>query len=234
MSGAVTTRALQEALARAGHDPGPLDGIRGRRTIAALRAFQRAQGLPATGLVDAATAHALLGDGVPLADLPDAMPWMDQARRMKGLHEGLDNAALRDFLGSDGAIAGDPAVVPWCADFVQTCLALTLPDEPLPTDPYASISWTRFGTPVTPCPGAILCLWRDSPDSWKGHVGFCVEATASGLLILGGNQSDSISEKWIDRSFLRADGVRWPRTALPPGGGAGVAGPAFARISGGA
>jgi uncharacterized protein (TIGR02594 family) len=217
MSGPVTTLAVQEALARRGFDPGPLDGLRGRRTIAALRAFQGAEGLAPTGLVDANTARALLGDGVDPEALPDAMPWIDQARRMRGLHERVHNDALRTFLASDGGSVGDPAMVPWCADFVQTCLALTLPDEPLPTDPYASISWMRFGIPVPLRPGAVVCLWRDSPDDWKGHVGFCVEATGDGILILGGNQDDSISEKWVDRTFLRRDGSRWPLTALMPG-----------------
>lgn len=216
MSGAVTTRAVQEALAQAGFDPGPVDGIRGRRTIAALKAFQRQADLIATGLVDAVTAVALLGEGIAGETLPDATVWMDEARRMKGLHESLHNAELSAFLQSDGDTVGDPAVVPWCADFVQTCLALTLPDEPLPTNPYASISWTRFGRAVNPCPGAILCLWRESPDSWKGHVAFCIETRADALRILGGNQSDRISEKWVERRFLRESGCRWPLTALPP------------------
>jgi uncharacterized protein (TIGR02594 family) len=216
MRGPVTTLAVQEALARKGFDPGPADGIRGRRTVGALKAFQVAMGMPATGLVDAATARALLGGIFDDADLPDAMPWMDQARRMKGLHETLHNEELKAFLASDGGTVGDPARQPWCADFVQTCLALTLPDEALPTNPYASISWTRFGAPVEPCPGAVVCLWREDPGSWKGHVGFCVEATTTDILILGGNQSDAICEKWLSRSFLRENGARWPVTALAP------------------
>ncbi|QFU10379.1 Putative peptidoglycan binding domain protein [Rhodobacteraceae bacterium THAF1] len=216
MRGAVTTFAMQEALADRGFDPGPVDGIRGRRTIGALKAFQVAMGMPPTGLVDAATARALLGAAFADAALPDAMPWMDQARRMKGMHESLHNEDLKTFLASDGGTVGDPALQPWCADFVQTCVALTLPDEALPTNPYASISWTRFGAPIAPCPGAVICLWREDPESWKGHVGFCVEATNSDILILGGNQSDSISEKWVSRSFLRMDGSRWPVTALAP------------------
>lgn len=215
MSVVVTTRRVQQALADAGFDPGPVDGIRGRRTILALKAFQSAHGLAATGLTDAATARALLGPDVREADLPDATPWMDQATRMKGLHENLDNREIAAFLASDGGTAGDPSVTPWCADFVQTCIALSLPDEPLPTNPYASLSWTRFGDTVDPVRGAILCFWRDDPNGWKGHVGFCVETTDSHFLLLGGNQADRVSEKWIARSFLRPNGSRWPATALP-------------------
>lgn len=216
MSGAVTTLAVQQALARTGFDPGPEDGIRGRRTIAALKAFQSAAGLTPTGLVDPATAVALLGEDAAGLMLPDATVWMDQAQRMKGLHETLDNETLRSFLASDGDTLGDPAVVPWCADFVQTCIALSLPEETLPTNPYASISWVAFGIQVSLCPGAIVCLWRERPDSWKGHVGFCVDATPDRIFVLGGNQNDSINEKWVDRGALRENGSRWPVTALPP------------------
>ena len=42
-------RALQNALAARGYDPGPADGVVGSRTRAALRAWQKAMGLPADG-----------------------------------------------------------------------------------------------------------------------------------------------------------------------------------------
>jgi len=42
-------KAVQEALRDNGQDPGPIDGIMGPRTKAALKDFQRAQGLPETG-----------------------------------------------------------------------------------------------------------------------------------------------------------------------------------------
>ncbi len=217
MRGPITTRMVQDALLTQGFDPGPLDGIRGRRTIAALKAYQSEAGLDVTGLVDAPTAQGLFGMNPSSPDiLPDATPWMDTAAQMMGMHETLNNAEVTDFLASDGGTAGDPAQVPWCADFVQTCLALSLPAEPLPTNPYASIAWARFGRAVAPSFGAILCFWRDSPDSWKGHVGFCVEVAPTHILLRGGNQSDAICEKWIARANLRPDGSRWPITALPP------------------
>ena len=54
--------ALQRRLANAGHDPGAADGIFGARTEAALRAYQRANGLEVTGRTDLATATALLNE----------------------------------------------------------------------------------------------------------------------------------------------------------------------------
>jgi hypothetical protein len=61
--------AAQRALIAQGFDPGPADGLMGRRTRAALRAFQTANALPASGRVDPATAIAL-----GLSPAPHAAP----------------------------------------------------------------------------------------------------------------------------------------------------------------
>ncbi|MHA6268176.1 lytic murein transglycosylase [uncultured Aliiroseovarius sp.] len=42
-------KALQVGLTRAGHDVGEADGVIGKKTFAAIEAFQRARGLPVTG-----------------------------------------------------------------------------------------------------------------------------------------------------------------------------------------
>ena len=54
---------VQMGLAAAGHDPGPVDGMIGRGTREAIRRWQRAQGKPATGYLDADGAKALLALG---------------------------------------------------------------------------------------------------------------------------------------------------------------------------
>jgi peptidoglycan hydrolase-like protein with peptidoglycan-binding domain len=46
---------VQKILRQKGHDPGPVDGFMGPQTIAAVKAFQRARGLTATGQLDAPT-----------------------------------------------------------------------------------------------------------------------------------------------------------------------------------
>lgn len=42
-------RRMQDSLARLGHDPGPSDGLVGPRTKHAIRAFEKAKGLPVDG-----------------------------------------------------------------------------------------------------------------------------------------------------------------------------------------
>lgn len=44
---------IQKALVEAGYDPGPTDGIWGTKSVAALEAYQRDQGLEPTGKIDA-------------------------------------------------------------------------------------------------------------------------------------------------------------------------------------
>jgi peptidoglycan L-alanyl-D-glutamate endopeptidase CwlK len=57
--------ALQQALARAGFNPGVADGVFGLGTEAAVLGFQRSKGLAADGTVGPATATALGLDAIP-------------------------------------------------------------------------------------------------------------------------------------------------------------------------
>jgi len=55
----VEIRKAQERLRIKGFDPGPVDGILGLQTQAALQQYQAAHGLPATGVLDEKTQNAL-------------------------------------------------------------------------------------------------------------------------------------------------------------------------------
>ena len=55
--------SFQQALAAAGFDPGPADGIMGRNTRAALRQYQKAQGLAADGFATIAILERLQNSG---------------------------------------------------------------------------------------------------------------------------------------------------------------------------
>jgi peptidoglycan hydrolase-like protein with peptidoglycan-binding domain len=69
---AADVERAQKTLKEMGHDPGPIDGVMGAQTSAALKAYQKKNGLDVTGQLDAATA-ARLGEAAPAAS-PAAPP----------------------------------------------------------------------------------------------------------------------------------------------------------------
>jgi murein L,D-transpeptidase YcbB/YkuD len=52
-------KKAQEALKNKGHNPGSVDGVMGQQTRQAIRAFQKANGLKESGILDAETAEKL-------------------------------------------------------------------------------------------------------------------------------------------------------------------------------
>lgn len=60
----------------------------------------------------------------------------------------------------------------------------------------AARSWLNVGIPIeSPEPGDVVVFWRESRDSWKGHVGFFhgFSSDRSRVYCLGGNQGDQVS-----------------------------------------
>lgn len=188
-------RDLQRALERLGHSPGVLDGLWGPRTARALEALLAAKG-PAASLSP-----------------PGPLPWIAEAMSALGRHEVRDRSWLMAWLKRDGRTLGDPAKNPWCGDFMETCIRVALPDEPLlgalGSHPYWARNWLRFGQEVSPIPGAVLVFARGS----GGHVGFAMGQDDTHFHVLGGNQSDAVTIARIAKSRLL--GARWP-TTVPP------------------
>jgi len=206
------TIEIQRALKQHGFDPGPLDGAMGPLTRAAIAGFEKDHGLKADGAPDGAFLEAL-GGGEARAPF---LPWFEEAKRRQGLHESRDKVELAAFLRSDGSSVGDPTKLPWCGDFVETCTAVALPDEPLPENPYLARNWLKFGVSCAPTEGAVLVFWRGSKAGTSGHVGFYAGEDSAAFHVLGGNQSNAVTIARIAKSRLL--GARWPKTAPPPTG----------------
>lgn len=211
-------KEVQRALKSRGYDPQGIDGIMGRNTISALRGFQLDAKLPIKwpGTLGPLTLKALgIGDRFGNEDTPNKTiqitpPWIVLARQKIGLHEKLNNKKLRDWLKSDGATLGDPSKLPWCGDFQETLIAVTLPAEPLPVNPYWALNWEKFGRalPKGQIPlGAIAPFKREG----GGHIGNIVGHDKTHYHVLGGNQSNSISVVRIDKD-RQSGGLRWPIT----------------------
>ena len=215
----VDYEAIQRRLHKLEYNPGPIDGVRGRLTINAIKLFQSQNDLVVDGLVGPNPRAALFRGSSPgIAVTHDLMPWMQEARRLIGLKEDVgpgSNPTLIDFgeaLNID--YANDD--VPWCGLFVAHCIGSSLPNEPLPTTPLLARAWRKFGQSCAPQSGAVLVFWRGSPDGIKGHVGFYEGEDPTHYHVLGGNQSDAVNVRRIERRRLLA--ARWPLSALAPTG----------------
>ena len=188
-------RAIQTALESLGHSPGSIDGLWGLRTARALKSLLAANGRAAT-----------VAPAGPL-------PWITEAKSALRRHEARDRSWLMDWLKRDGRSLGDPSKNPWCGDFVETCVRVALPDEPLlgalGSNPYWARNWLLFGQEVAPATGAVLIFGRGS----GGHVGFAIGQDGTHFYVLGGNQSDAVTIARIAKARLL--GARWP-TTYPP------------------
>lgn len=206
----MNTLEIQRRLTELGYNPGPLDGAWGVLTRAAVIAFQRARGLKADGIVGALTVAVLFNGATAKAPPP---PWFELALRKKGLHEERDYTELTEFLRSDGKTLGDPRKYPWCGELISTCMALTVPNDPQPANPYLARNWLTFGEASPPTLGAIAVFWRGARAGVFGHVGFVAGQGEAVLYILGGNQANTISIAPLVTSRLL--GCRWPSSAPP-------------------
>ncbi len=216
----MTIRDIQTELAKAGYRPGPIDGVWGRQTATALRAFQKDKGLSVDGIAGPQTLAALAALSAPAGTVaaPTRPPlvWLAEARHLLGLKEGpgaVDNPKILQWAEDLGQAMYRSDDIPWCGLFVAHCIAATLPDEPLPANPLGARAWGSFGHSITPTRGSVMVFWRRTPQSGLGHVGFYVGEDAGAYCVLGGNQSDSVSLAWIAKERLVT--ARWPNTFAP-------------------
>lgn len=83
--------------------------------------------------------------------------------------------------------------IPWCSTFVNWVAwkaGLQISGK------ANARSWLNVGTKVTvPEPGDVVVFWRESPQSWKGHVGIFLGFSfdKKRVYCLGGNQGNRVS-----------------------------------------
>ncbi|SHI63181.1 TIGR02594 family protein [Rubritalea squalenifaciens DSM 18772] len=172
----------QYALREHGFDPGPLDGIEGVRTRAAL--------------ADACQQHL---DAAGLTKVP---AYAERAQEYLGLSEVPGAESNRTILGwirSFFSWAKDDGELAWCAIFINTMLAKS---GIRGTGSAAARSFLQWGEPVEkPRKGDIVVFWRGSRQGWQGHVGlYWGEAGSEHIYCLGGNQANRVSIAKYPRS----------------------------------
>jgi uncharacterized protein (TIGR02594 family) len=214
-------QAIQQALTLKGFLPGTVDGIWGRRTVAAVKAFQQSMALEVDGVVGPKTFQALFGEQEAITVDP-LLPWFAEAHHLLGTKEVLgkrNNPVILDWADNLDIHYKDDEV-PWCGLFVAHCIGSTLLDEVLPANPLGARQWEKFGQPTQPRLGAVMVFWRESRGGGKGHVGLYTGEDHDAYRILGGNQSDKVCFTWVGKD--RFVSARWPTSAASLGGGQAI------------
>ena len=152
-----------------------------------------------------------IGGGGGAPNQPDETPWVTWANGEVGFHEEGENLGIERYiaLAKVGSL-GDP----WCAIFAnagfeavgirgtRSALARSFEDN------------ENFVELDAPARGAVVTLWRESPSSWKGHVGYYLGENDNGILILQGNASDEVNRGYVDPK--RVVGYYWPKSVPLP------------------
>jgi uncharacterized protein (TIGR02594 family) len=135
-------------------------------------------------------------------------PWMEHAELERGVSQyppGQSNPRITEYHHHTN-IAGYDDKASWCSSYINWCMAQAGIQG---TGSALARSWLEWGEPVdTPRYGCIAVLYRDDPNSWKGHVGFFLRADHEHVYLLGGNQLEQVREHFYPLASVL--GYRWP------------------------
>jgi general secretion pathway protein A len=146
-------RQAQLALVRMGYAPGPVDGIAGPRTTRAVRAYQKAAGLPVDGQVSAMLIESMQHRR-PSPPVSSAPPVLQRARRARGFLNG-DHGIYARECGDQPAHNAAESVVLWSESerlflssvdrYDPQVYILTLSKDPLESNLRSLLSGRPFG-----------------------------------------------------------------------------------------
>ncbi len=104
-----------------------------------------------------------------------------------------DNPEVLKYALDTGITGVTNDEIPWCSTFVNWVAWKAGLQY---TKKANARSWLSLGTKVSsPEPGDVVVFWRESPESWKGHVGIFlgISADRKRVYCLGGNQGNRVS-----------------------------------------
>jgi uncharacterized protein (TIGR02594 family) len=114
-----------------------------------------------------------------------------------------NNPAILNYAKDSGFNWVSDDETPWCSIFVNWVAKKA--GLQCSKNPNAR-SWLRVGQSAdrAPEPGDIVIFWRESIDSWKGHVGIFFGFSADGTRVycLGGNQGNQVSITAYSRDYV--------------------------------
>jgi uncharacterized protein (TIGR02594 family) len=161
-------------------------------------------------------AAAAAPDAIPPATVAsgEAPPWVNVAHGELGQRDYPGpqyNPRVVEYLATTDQAVNDDETS-WCSAFVNWCMIRS--GQP-GTNNAAARSWLTYGQALSaPRPGCIVVLWRESPQSWKGHVGFFDGWDTGGRVrLLAGNQGggadwDEVCVTTFPKERILA--FRWP------------------------
>lgn len=134
-------------------------------------------------------------------------PWMRHAFGELGVSGNRSNTVHNPRVLLYHSCAGHSQTdeIAWCSSFVNWCMRQALISG---TGLPGARSWLQWGQPLArPVFGCVTVIERPG-QAWWGHVGFYTGMHHDKLLLLGGNQSNSVKIKAYDNRLL---GYRWPK-----------------------
>ena len=109
-------------------------------------------------------------------------------KEIKGSKDNPEILKYFNSIGFDGSALKDETA--WCAAFANWVCKTSGVEY---SGKLNARSFIKIGQEVsTPEIGDLVILWRQSPSSWKGHVGFFIRETKEHIYVLGGNQSNQV------------------------------------------
>jgi len=229
---------LQRALGRWGYSV-PVDGEFGPMTEGAVRSFQRRQGFRDDGIVGNITWTSALSDRAtstgsgfafkppgtnqpptvapPIVSTSDSPSWLEIAKKEVGQHEVAGKSANPRIIEYHAAtdLKAKSDEVAWCSSFVNWCMTKAGIKG---TRSAAAASWAGWGVASNGKHGSVAVIYNagsaNSSLSRSGnHVAFLLDETSTHLVLLGGNQSDSVKISNFAKKSWRVKAYRWPPTA---------------------
>ena len=111
---------------------------------------------------------------------------------VKEIKGAIDNPEILKYfneLGFNGTKLKDETA--WCSAFMNWVMKQSGLDY---SGKLNARSWLKIGTATNePKLGDIAVFWRESRQSWKGHVALYVSENETHIYVLGGNQSNQVN-----------------------------------------
>ena len=137
--------------------------------------------------------------------------WLREAQRNLGTKEWpgkKHNPKVVAFFKAAGFAGIKDDETPWCAAFVNAVVGKCGFAR---TGKLTARSFLKWGEAIDGPRRGAIAVFRRGRSSWQGHVGFVLDADATHITLLGGNQSNAVTVARYPRSKLL--GFRWPREA---------------------